>query len=129
MRTRNHSVMILKQPLKKWDPENRATEHDPVIRNANGDLMTNKLYQILHDHKERVALSNALVFELLQEYRKKSRRLKSAERQIKSTRTLCSGLKSQKECLMEHISELETENERLKTENMRLSKRKNHSHS
>ena len=129
MRTRNYSVMILKQPLNKWNPENRATERDPIIRAANGDLMTTKLCQILQNHKECVAISNTLVLELLQEYRKKSRRLKLAKKRIKDIEGHCSTLNLEKGFFTGYISELESENERLKTRIKRLTKKKKNSRS
>ena len=88
MRTTSNSVMILKQPLEKWDKKNRATDVDPQISihykndDKEGLLMTTKLRTILRDYGENVAISNSLVFEILDAYIKKSRRLKKAEARI-----------------------------------------------
>ena len=87
MRTTSDSVMILRQPLKKWDKANRATDVDPKIaihyvKDSEGLLMTSKLRAILRDHGENVAISNSLVFEILDAYIKTSRKLKKAEKRI-----------------------------------------------
>ena len=88
MRTTSEKVMILKEPLNKWDKTNRATEEDPSIaihfgkNDKEGLLMTTKLRTILRDYGERVAISNSLVREILEAYMRTSRKLKKAEKRI-----------------------------------------------
>jgi hypothetical protein len=92
MKTKSLKVMILNTPLDKWNKDNRATTEDPIIsiwlkRDIEGRtdgeylLMTNKLRTILRDYGERVSISNSLVFEILDNYIKKSRKLKKVERE------------------------------------------------
>lgn len=79
-------ITIIKSPLNKFDAKNRATDTDPVIVTRDGDLMTTKLYKILRDYGENVAVSNSLVLEILGAYRKKSKRLKRLEKENEELR-------------------------------------------
>lgn len=85
--TSSSAVMITQQPLNKWDVSQRATETDPNIVSSDGTLMTTKLRRILRDHGERVSISNALILEILDAYRAKSKELKRAQKRIEELET------------------------------------------
>ncbi len=83
---KQHRVMILKNPINKWDKNNRATINDPTLavydRNQGHVLMLTKLRKLLRDYDERIVIDNSLVLEILDAYAKKSRQLRAAEKEI-----------------------------------------------
>lgn len=86
MKTTKAIVAIVKSPLNKFDAKNRATETDPIIVTRDGDLMTTKLRKILRDYGENVAVNNSLILEILDAYRKKSKKLKRLEKENEELR-------------------------------------------
>ncbi len=86
MKTKSISLVILAEEPKKAP---RTSADKPLlIRTENGELMTNRVRSLLREYGDRVRIPTSLMLEVLEDRNRKSRQLRTAERDLNALNDL-----------------------------------------
>jgi len=80
MKTNNVSLTILaKEPER---PQKQPDDIALIVRTPDGELMTNRVRSLLREYGARIQIPSALALEVLEDRNRKSRQLKTTEREL-----------------------------------------------